>query len=226
VFDSSCKKKTNIKKGIRLHIKRPPTNRLYSVILISFVIATMAMLGLMYWQGNQKNGESTHTDKIVSKESDYVGWKTYSDNSLNFSFQYPSTWTEISSTGESAETIATLTSPNIAAETKGMTKGPNLDISVSVEKKSGSTGAYASNSIAALRADQNGQDTSQYFTKKYLENINSVPFTEFDMISNPPYFAAVFPDGDNYVTVDFSTTATKNKLSETSIKILDSFKLI
>ena len=211
------------------------------VITVILAVALVGTLGYVFYQNFvvKKDNVSKTDDSSKNKSpgatspakvDPMAGWKTYTSSKLGFSFRYPSDWTISNPTPVyPPEVVAELTSPDIATEKYGSKSGvdaPSMDISIyTVEKSKAQVMTDVTpGTVSALLIDNSGGDTSQYFTKKYSETINSISVSEFDMLANPTYFAAVFPIGDSYIEINFLTTPTKADLTSTMSKILSSVK--
>jgi hypothetical protein len=199
----------------------------HAFLIIGLLVALIGALGFVFWQ-NFIYVEPNRTEvvraepksKYDSSSDKYSGWETYEDGEVKFSFRYPSDWSIL----KTDDKRVTLISPKAASADSNKINTADEDISLIVENKSGPSNNSGSWSILAFKAYQDGKDTSSYFTKKYSRTINSVEVSEFDIVANPSYFAAVFASTHNYIAVDFLSTAEKSKLNETSVKILESFK--
>ena len=202
------------------------------IITVVLVAALIGALGFIFWQNfvSKKSVASTAPaastatgGSTQSAATDkYSGWKTYTDSTVGFSFRYPADWQQTTTS-----TGVAFTSPSTLAATQGSINGPGRDLIISTAKKAQApaNGSSTAGSILAMQAMQNGTSTSQYFTKEYTETLNSINFTECNMIAQTPYFSAVFSAGDNYVAADFGMTPTKADMSVTTQDILASFKL-
>ncbi len=204
------------------------------IVTVILMVALIGALGFIFWQNfvNKKNvvavtpatstAASSKAQISATAPDKYSGWKTYTDSTVGFSFRYPADWQQTTTS-----TGVAFTSPSTLAATQGSVNGPGRDLMISTAKKSQApaNGSSTAGSILAMQAMQNGTNTSQYFTKEYTETLNSINFTEFNMIAQTPYFSAVFSAGDNYVAADFGMTPTKADMSVTTQDILASFKL-
>jgi hypothetical protein len=214
-----------------MNSRKTETGSAHIVIIIILVVALLGTLGFVFWQNflkpktdtAQTITTSTSTTKTVVAADPYAGWLSYSSDRAAFSVQYPADWkvTDASATGGD---LVHLMSPNIVKEQNNSPDAANYDIEVSFESTTGSMIATQLDAVSALKLSQKGSDFSQYATKKYTETVNSISVTEFNMVAQSPYFAAIFPIGNNYVQVSFPYAPTKADLTATLSSILASFK--
>ena len=207
------------------------TGSAHVVIIIILIAAVLGLLGFVFWQNFAKpkdnaasSAATSTTAKTTAPTTDpYATWLTYTSNRGGFNIKYPSDW-KISDASANGGDLVKLVSPNVTKEQNNLPDAVNYDVDVSFESTAGSMIASQLGAVAALKLSQKGSDYSQYVTKKYTETINSINVTEFDMIAQSPYFAAVFTVGGNYVQLSFPNAATKVNLSATLTNILASFK--
>lgn len=202
----------------------------HAAVVIVLVLVILGLLGFVFWQNflqKKPAAKSSHTTAATTKRAadPYSGWKTYTNSDLGISLRYPSDWTLGNVNGNNLPMqVATLASPDIAAETKGSLDAMQYDVVISSQSKSEASPNSMLGTVYALQQEQAGKDTSNFFAKKYSETINSVAVTEFDMLAQENYFAALLSAGGNYIEVDFVHTPTKADLTETTGKILRSLK--
>ena len=207
------------------------TGSAHVIIIIILIAAVLGLLGFVFWQNFAKpkdnaasSAATSTTVKTTAPITDpYATWLTYTSNRGGFNIKYPSDW-KISDASANGGDLVKLVSPNVTKEKNISPDAVDYDVDVSFESTAGSMIASQLGAVAALKLSQKGSDYSQYVTKKYTETINSINVTEFDMIAQSPYFAAVFTVGGNYVQLSFPNAATKVNLSATLTNILASFK--
>ena len=202
-------------------MKKYQTGSAHVVIIAILVIAILGLLGFVFWQNFiEKKNTITPTTTSTTKDTvtdPYAGWQTYTSKYLGFSVQYPSDWKL-----DTSKATDLVTGNLISADLKNT--GPDSatsDVTIQNQPLNGSTGRSSSGAIMAL-----GPYTAQYASMKYTDTINGLEVTELDMNAQRPYFAAVFTVGNNYIELDFNTTATKPDLSATATKILNSVKKV
>ncbi len=203
-------------------IKRKSQNGSHSIVLLVIVvIALLGVLGFVFWQNFMQPGSDTAKTTNDTNSADVAAvdatadWETYSTTRANFNLKYPSDWT-VTDTSQTPGQLVKIASPEGDAS--------QYEVAVSFEPTSGSMVASQSGAAIAQGLSKSEKDFSEYATKKYTETINSIAVSEFDMIAQSPYFAAVFTIGDNYVILDFTQTPTKTELTTTLTSILASVR--
>ena len=199
------------------------------VIIIVLILVILGLLGFVFWQNFMQTKSTNNVTATTSATDPYSGWNTYTDSSYGFTLRYPSDWTTGTVQGGANSSVKSITLDPPASTTSTTSSVDGTGHEVTVSTQAASTVSLATGdvmgSVYALKQDQAGKDTSGIYAKKYTDTINAIPVTEFDMLSQQPYFAAVFAHGDGYVEIGFMQTPTKADLSATMNKILASLKL-
>jgi cytoskeletal protein RodZ len=203
------------------------TGSAHVVIIIILILAILGLLGFVFWQNFIQKKAATSTSTTASSNAassdPYANWLTYSSDRGAFNLKYPSDW-KVSDASATGGDLIRLVSPGIKIEQSNSPDAANYDVDVSFEGTAGSMIASQLSAVAATKLSDKGSDFSQYATKKYTETINSMKVSEFDMVAQSPYFAAVFTVGSNYVQLSFPYASTKADMTVNLTNILASFK--
>lgn len=196
------------------------------IIIVVLIVAVLGLLGFVFWQNfiakkdTPKADTASTSTASTSTPTPTPDVKNYQNNTAGISLNYPSSWTLSEDTSDPT-VLATITSPSTASKKGSSPDTTNYDVTLEVIPKSGSTNGSTSSAILALTGN-----AAEYASMKYTETINSIPVTEYNMNAQSPYFAAIFPVGNNYVELDFLTAPTKADLSADLTKILQSVKAL
>lgn len=211
-------------------MKQRQSGSAHAVLIIILVIAVVGLLGFVFWQNflQPKNEpvsttNSTTKTESSSKEDVYATWLSYTSDRAGFTVKYPADWKR-TDTSDTPGQLVQFTSPTTAKNQSTSPDQMNYDVDISFENTSGSMIASQLIAVTAFKESEKGGNISQYATKKYTETINGLTVTEFDMLAQSPYFAAVTKIGDYYVQLSFPTAPTKADLSTDLAAILASIK--
>jgi flagellar basal body-associated protein FliL len=210
-------------------MKKPQSEQgsAHVIIIVVLVLVVLGLLGFVFWQNfidkkPAKSTASTTSSKTSTKNDTPANMKTYTNETLGFSFNYPSGWT-ISEDGADKSRAVTVASPATLSQKNTSPNASQYDVGVRYEPTSGSSDGSTSSAVAALK---NG-NASGSSSMSYMETINSIKVSEFDITNvQTPFFAAVFPIGSNYVEFDFNTVPTKADMTADLTKILHSVKAL
>lgn len=214
----------------QLHKAQSQQGSAHVVIILGLLIIILAMLGYIFWHNFvhkppvaqvTSQTKTTTTPSHPTTPDPYAGWVAYHSDRVGVNLKYPADW-KLTDESAQPEELIHLSSPDITKEQNNAPDAVNYDVDVSFEPTTGATTATQLGAVMALKASQNGGSISPYASKEYTDTINGAPVTEFDMLAQSNYFAAVFTVGNNYIVVSFPYAQTKADLNTTLSHILNS----
>jgi|GEM_PF-2371281 len=153
-----------------------------------------------------------HTQASTIKDDPSGQFKIYTNTFLGISITYPSNWELKKNTnGSDSSILIAINSPITAEKEKQYDYFENPDFVLSYENIKNSVEKNSKFPIYVWRKQSGGKNVSYDISQQYLENINSIDFTEYDN-SLFHSFSAVFTKGDNVIGLAFNNSPNKTAL--------------
>lgn len=214
--------------------KRTGGGKFWVVLLIIVVLAGLGYAAYyVITSGNSATTTTTEQGSLnlatptgsVTSTADISTWKTYTNDTYGFSFDYPSDWTISEKTySKQGDQVLTITSPKTAQKIADRTTNPFTQEDIIVRfATTPVTGDVTSNTIGVWMASQfTDINTAK---NKTNENIKGAQAYGAELQADPGYYAILVQADKGLFALDFgSDAAKKSDLSTDTKAILSTFQ--